>query len=147
MMHLVQLHQSLHERHLSVPVLVFSFAPAERFARWIGFALDAEMPREWRANTRFIADPSLRIYHAYGLGRNSPLRVYGPRILLHYALRWLRGHGIPRVAEDPLQRGGDFVVDTQGCIALSHVGVDQADRPPVERIIAAMVEPSRSPRM
>lgn len=146
-MHLVQLHQSLHERRVAAPVLAFSFAPAERFARWIGLALDAEMPREWRANTRFIADPSLRIYRAYGLGRNSPLRVYGPRILLHYALRWLRGHGIPKVVEDPLQRGGDFVVDAQGRIALSYVWVDQADRPPVERIITAMVEPSRSPKV
>ncbi|MFN4293769.1 MAG: hypothetical protein ACK4JD_06535 [Thermoflexales bacterium] len=35
-----------------------------------------------------------------------------------------------------MQRGGDFVVDAQGRIALSHVGVDQADRPPVERVIA-----------
>ncbi|BCX06063.1 MAG: hypothetical protein KatS3mg053_4001 [Candidatus Roseilinea sp.] len=146
-MHLVQLHQSLHEQRVAAPVLVFSFAPAERFARWLSLVLDVEMPREWRANTRFIADPSLRIYHAYGLGRNSLWRVYGPRILLRYALRWLRGHGIPKVVEDPLQRGGDFVVDARGCIALSHVGVDQADRPPVERIIAAMVEPSWSPRM
>ncbi|MCS6846965.1 MAG: hypothetical protein RMN52_04540 [Anaerolineae bacterium] len=139
MMHLVQLHQSLYAQRVAAPVLAFSFAPAERFTRWISLVLDAEMPREWRANTRFIADPSLRIYHAYGLGRNSPLRVYGPRILLHYALRWLRGHGIPKVAEDPLQRGGDFVVDAQGRIALSHVGVDQADRPPAERIVSALL--------
>ncbi len=138
MMHLVQLHQALYEQRMDAPVLAFSFAPAERFMRWIDLALEAEMPREWRANTRFIADSSLRIYRAYGLGRNSPLRVYGPRILLHYALRWLRGHGIPKVVEDPLQRGGDFVVDAQGRVALSHVGVDQADRPPVERIIAAL---------
>lgn len=139
MVHLVQLHQSLYERRIAAPVLVFSFAPAERLARWVGLALDIEVPREWRANTRLIADPALRIYHAYGLGRNSPLRVYGPRILLHYGLRWLRGHGIPKAAEDPLQRGGDFVVDAEGRIALSHVGVDQADRPPAERIVAALI--------
>ncbi len=138
MMHLVQLHRSLHEERIAAPILAFSFAPGERFNRWIHLVLDAEMPQEWRAGTRFIPDPDRRIYRAYGLGRNSPLRVYGPRILLHYALRWLQGHGIPKVNEDPLQRGGDFVVGAQGRIALSHVGVDQADRPPVARIIAAL---------
>jgi len=140
-MHLVQLHRFLYEQRIVAPVLAMSFAPAERLARWVSLVLDAEMPREWRAHTRFIPDPSLRIYHAYGLGRNSWLRVYGPRILLYYALRWLGGHGIPRVSEDPLQRGGDFVVDAQGRIALSHVGVDQADRPPVQRIAAALQLP------
>lgn len=139
----MQLHQSLHEQRVAAAVLAVSFAPAERLERWVDAVLDAEMPRAWRANTRFITDPALRLYRAYGLGRNSVLRVYGPRILLHYAGRWLRGQGIPRVMEDPLQRGGDFVVDARGRIALSYVGVDQADRPPVSRIIAALVPPGQ----
>jgi hypothetical protein len=139
-LHLVQLHQSLHEQRVAAALLVISFAPAERLDRWVNTVLDAEMPRAWRVRTGFIADPALRLYRAYGLGRNSPLRVYGPRILLHYARRWVRGHGIPRVTEDPLQRGGDFIVNTHGQIAFSHVGIDQADRPAADRIIAALIQ-------
>lgn len=134
----MQLHQSLYEHHIAPTVLVISFAPAERLKRWVSTVIDEEVPRAWRTNTYFIADPALHLYHAYGLERNSPFRVYGPRILLHYALRWVRGHGIPRVTEDPLQRGGDFIVNANGLIALSHVGVDQADRPKASQIFAAL---------
>lgn len=138
MHHLVQLHQSLYMQARSAHVLAFSFAPAARLAQWITTELDAQLPPAWRAHTRFVPDPDRIIYHRYGLGRNSPLRVYGPRILWHYGVRFLRGQGIPRVREDPLQKGGDFVVDRRGRIALSHVGKDQADRPAVSAILAAL---------
>ena len=138
MVHLVQLHQSLHEQGVAANVCVFSFAPVAHLSRWISLALDAEMPPIWHVNTRFVPDPSLQIYHAYGLGRNSWLRAHGPRILLYYALRRWRGRSMPKVTADPLQRGGDFVVDTRSRIVLSQVGKDQADRPPVQQIIALL---------
>jgi hypothetical protein len=138
MVHLVQLHQYLHENNVKAKVAVISFVPAARLSEWLSHALDVEMPTSWRSNTRFISDPGLDLYHRYGLGRNSRLKVYGPRIMLHYALRFVRGKGIPKVVDDPLQRGGDFVVDRAGRIALSYVGRDQADRPSAREIVAAL---------
>ncbi len=131
----MQLHQSLYEQGLSsANVITLSFAPEEYLKRWLTQALFAEAPPEWFEQTHFVSDSDLSIYHAYGLGRNSRWRVYGPKILLHYALLSARGKNLPKSALDPLQRGGDFVVKG-GVIQLSHVGKDQSDRPPVERVI------------
>ena len=134
----MQLHQSLYRSAVEASVIVISLAPAERLSRWVTHVLDHELAPELRAGTRFIPNPGLEIYRAYGLGRNAWMKVFGPRILLAYALRFLRGKRMPRITEDPLQRGGDFVVDAGGRIALSHVGRDQADRLPVQDIIAKL---------
>lgn len=95
------------------------------------------MPAEPLARTRFLADPERAVYRAYGLGRNSLLRVYGPRILAQYVVWGLRGKPI-RIREDTLQRGGNFVVGRDGRLTLAHTGRDQADRPSVDTILAAL---------
>lgn len=130
-------------------LLVVSFAQLNRLRDWVPFFHDAFLARRFEeadltlaadvlAHTRFAADPSLAVYRAYGLGRNSRMRVYGPRILLQYA-RWGRqGRPLRMVQEDPLQRGGDFVVGRDGRLTFAHTGRDQADRPPVQAILAAL---------
>ena len=133
----MQLHQSLYRNDFNAKVIVVTFAPPENVRRWQQYALFSEAPPELFAHTRFAANPTLSAYHAYGLGRNSVLRVYRPAILLHYAGLYLRGKGLPRVSQDPLQRGGDFVI-RDGKILYSHVGRDQSDRPPVAQISALL---------
>jgi len=85
-------------------------------------------PADPCARTRFLADPARTAYHAYGLGRNSVLRVYGPRILWHYVKWGMQGKPIG-VTDDTLQRGR---------LSFAHTGTDQSDRPPPERILAAL---------
>lgn len=134
---------------LQAQVLVVSFAPLPRLRAWVPFfrdsfllpryaALGLTPPADPFARTRFLSDPALTAYHAYGLGRNSRLRVYGPRILLQYA-RWaLRGRPLRHIQEDALQRGGNFVVGRDGRLTFAHTGRDQADRPPVSALLAAL---------
>ncbi len=134
---------------LDARLLVLSFAPLARLKKWVphfqtsflapwyteqGFSL----PDYPFIRTAFVADPALKVYHAYGLGQNKPEEVYSRKILRQYA-RW-RAQGKPVVSptEDPLQRGGNFVINQQNRLTLSHVGNDQSDRPTVSDILAAV---------
>jgi hypothetical protein len=147
----VQLHQPTVLEALAAldaQLLVISFAELSRLGHWVPYfvrsflAPDYEkrgltLPADPFARTRFLADPTRVVYHAYGLGRNSVLRVYGPRILWHYGRAWMQGRP-PSVQADPLQRGGNFVVGRDGTLTLSHTGRDQADRPSPDAILAAL---------
>lgn len=134
---------------LEAHLLVISFAPLEHLRLWVPHFQEnflepwyAEHAQPWPADlfarTRFLTDPNLAAYHAYGLGRNSVVKVYGPGILWQY-VRWgIQGKPIHKPTEDPLQRGGDFVVDRAGQLTLAHLGRDQADRPPIADILGAL---------
>jgi hypothetical protein len=128
--------------------VVISFADEERLRRWIPYFQQQFLAPAYRSQglavpdtvferTHFLADPSRVVYHAYGLGRNSIWRVYGPRILWQYALWWIQGKPI-RLRDDALQRGGNFVVGRDGHLTLAHTGRDQSDRPEPAEILAAL---------
>lgn len=150
--HLVQLHRPPILETLAAldaRLLVLSFADLDRRRDWVPYfhhsVLEPSyaeqgltLPVDPFARTRFAADPPRGVYHAYGLGRNSVLRVYGPRILWGYGIRWLLRGEPPRIQADPLQRGGDFVIGRDGHIRLAHMGRDQADRPPILAILDAL---------
>ncbi|HEY7832360.1 MAG TPA: hypothetical protein VIG30_02240 [Ktedonobacterales bacterium] len=137
---------------LDAHLLVVSFAPPPRLERFTRYLGERVIPRGYTerglpppdqatlyARTRFAADPALAAYHAYGLGRNTWLRVYGPRIILQYVAWGLRGRRIGLGGdEDTLQRGGNFVVGRDGRLMLAHTGRDQADRPSVAAILEAL---------
>jgi hypothetical protein len=129
-------------------LLVFSFANEERVRQWIPFFQSQflepayterglTLPPDPFERTHFLADPSRMVYHAYGLGRNSVWRVYGPHILWQYARWGMQGKTL-RLNDDALQRGGDFVVGRDGRLTLAHTGRDQSDRPSPQQIIAAL---------
>ena len=131
-------------------LLVVSFANLARLTHWVPYFrrrfLDpvysergVASPADPFARTRFLADPTRAAYHAYGLGRNTMLRVYGPHILWQYVKWAMQGKPI-RLRDDTLQRGGDFVVGGNGQLTLSHTGRDQSDRPPTGDILAALRE-------
>jgi hypothetical protein len=148
----VQLHQPtvLEEiKRLEAVLLVISFAPLDHLQKWIPHLAEnflepsyqtqgLAIPANFVENTRFVTNPELDVYHAYGMGRNSFTKVYGRKILLQYALWKREGKPVQMPSEDPLQKGGDFVIGTDHKIKLAHVGADQTDRPSIEQILTAL---------
>jgi hypothetical protein len=134
---------------LDARILVVSFASLEKTAEWIPFLRSEFLEKQYRregispaenlfARTTFAADPELTAYQAFGLGRHSVLEAYGPRIVWQY-LRWIaQGKPLKMTRQDTLQRGGDFVIGRNGLITLSRVGRDQAERPTIPQILAAL---------
>jgi hypothetical protein len=149
----VQLHQPTVLRELAVPdarLLVLSFAEVERLRHWVPYFQrrflepayaqhGLTLPPDPFARTRFLADPSRAVYHAYGLGRNAVWRVYRPGILWQYVLWGMQGKPID-VRDDTLQRGGDFVVGRDGRLTLAHTGHNQSERPASDSILTALRE-------
>lgn len=134
---------------LSGQLLVFSFAPLDRLQSWVPHFRanillpyydehNLAQPADPFARTDFLSDPTLSAYHAYGLDRNSLKEVYDLKILRQYA-RWKKqGKPIHLPQEDPLQRGGNFVINRAKRLTLSHTGRDQSERPTVEEILGGM---------
>ena len=134
---------------LEAQVLVVSFATLPHLQKWQPYfendflkayyeEHNLTRPDQPFARTRFVADPERKVYKAYGLGRNSVFKVYGPAILGQYA-RWaIQGKPIKKPTEDVLQRGGDFVIGRDSCLSLAYVGRDQSDRPPIATILTAL---------
>jgi peroxiredoxin len=72
----------------------------------------------------FAVDTDRALYRAFGLGRGSVLRVFGPRALARDLWLRLRGEAMgPARQGDVLQLGGDFVLDARGVVTY-------ASRPP-----------------
>lgn len=130
-------------------LLVVSFADLDKLRDWVPYFRQYFLEPYYKerglsltddvfSHTRFLSDPKLTAYHAYGLGRNSALRVYGLRIVWQY-FRWgLQRKPLRMPGGDTLQRGGDFVVNAQMRLALAHVGHDQSDRPAASDVLAAL---------
>jgi hypothetical protein len=85
-----------------------------------------------------VADEERVAYHAYGLGRGSWWRVYGPATWLAYARLLRRGEHLARPSEDTLQLGGDFVVAADGRLAYAFRSRRPDDRPPVDELVDAV---------
>lgn len=84
-----------------------------------------------------ISDESRSLYAAYGMGRARWRHLLGPSALLAYVREAARGR-VPRwPSADPVQQGGDVLIDPAGIVRLVHVGAGPAHRPPVERLLAA----------
>lgn len=130
-------------------LLVVSFATLEEFTDWVPFFRKHYVERAFRehgwrrppdffARTRFLADPQLAVYHAYGMGRHSPLRAYGAKIAWRYLRFIAQGKPLRLPHQDTLQKGGDFVINREKRLTLSHIGRDQSDRPSLAEILAAL---------
>ncbi len=137
-------------------LLVISFAPLRILQEWLPFfvehslrpALGTGTGREsvplstLISCTRFLSDPGLAAYRAYGLGRLSPVRVLTPGILWQYA-RWaLAGRKLFRAVGDGLQQGGDFVVAADGRLTLARPSAGPDDRPDAGVLLEAL-DPER----
>lgn len=92
-----------------------------------------------------LVDGQRTLYRAYGMGRTSTWRVWGPATWWAYAreLLWRgqRRHrpertGAAARALDWAQAGGDVLIDPAGVVRLHRVGSGPADRPAVDEILA-----------
>jgi len=110
-------------------VLLVCFDTRERAERYA---------QEQNLSFPLLLDPERRVYRAYGLEQGPLWRFLMPRVVLG-ALRMMEnGRRVQRPQEDPLQLGGDFVVDPAGLLALAHPCQDPADRPSPAAIMAAV---------
>ena len=147
----MQLHQppavAALARHRAT-VAVVSFAEPERLKSWIPYFREQFLEKSpagddaarLLSGTRFVTDPERAAYRAYGLGQHATRRVYSLKILLQYA-RWaLEGRKLRKATEDTLQKGGDFVIGSDGRLRFSYVGTDQSERPDVADVLAALEE-------
>ena len=86
-----------------------------------------------------LADEGRVVYKAYGMRVGSLRQIYSPKVIAKYA-RLIRG-GMKmqmKTDEDTRQLGGDVIVGPDGRIILAHCSKNQADRPGVETLIAAI---------
>ena len=107
-----------------------SFEPLERLGE---FMAQYNVPFEG------LADPERAAYAAFGLGRGAVAQVYGPAVWLSYVKLLLAGQRAAPIAGDTLQLGGDFLLDAEGRLLLSHPSRNPTDRPTVETILAALL--------
>ncbi len=93
-----------------------------------------------------LADPGREAYQAFDLKRLSWFQVFSPAALKLY-WKLLRG-GMKQEryqGEDIYQSGGDFLLDASGAILFAHRSQDPADRPSVNKLLAAIDSVQRKP--
>lgn len=97
----------------------------------------SDLKQRHRAPFRFLADPKLEAYRAYGLRKGSLAQIANPILLMRAAASALRGNfGAP--GGDIYQMPGTFVIGSDGILKLCHVSRDSADYPSTEQVIAAV---------
>jgi hypothetical protein len=87
-----------------------------------------------------VTDEDRAVYRAYGLGRGSAWKVWGPKVWLRYAELLLRrrGAGVEKPTEDTSQLGGDFVVGRDGRLVMVFRSTGPDERPSVDELIEAV---------
>jgi hypothetical protein len=85
-----------------------------------------------------LVDPTRAVYRAYGLGRGSVRKVWGPKTWWAYAKLIGRGRHFQLPTEDTLQLGGDFVVGRDGRLVYVFRSDDPDDRPTVDDLLVAV---------
>ena len=87
-----------------------------------------------------LVDPDRAAYRAYGLGRGTVRRVWGPKTLRRYreVMRDDGMAGLRRPDGDTLQLGGDFVVAPDGTLAWGFWSDGPDDRPAIGDLKAAI---------
>jgi peroxiredoxin len=87
-----------------------------------------------------LIDTDRRAYRAYGLGRGSPMQLYGPRV----GVPFLRANLSPETRQRGLRGGsflqmpGTFVVDTSGVIRMAHRNRTVSDNPRNDKILRVL---------
>ena len=98
----------------------------------------AAYQRDRLAPIPVLIDEDRATYHAYGLGRGSVWKVWGPKMWWSYGRRLRRGQSLRRPTEDTLQMGGDFVIGRDGRVVFAFRSEDPDDRPSVDALLGAV---------
>ncbi len=98
----------------------------------------ADYQRDQLQPMTVLVDQTRASYRAYGFGRGSVRRVWGPRTLRAYARLLRAGRRLQRPTEDTLQLGGDVVVDRDGQVSYLFRSSDPDDRPSVDELVEAV---------
>ncbi len=87
-----------------------------------------------------VTDPELEAYQAFNMKRGRWGDIFSRRALAYYAGLIWRGWvpKLPYPKEDPLQLGGDFVLEGERRLVLNHPSRDPSDRPSPEQLIEAV---------
>ncbi len=120
------------QHHLAdtgIPLLTIGFSPPPALvalAEFIGLT------------GLMLADEQRVLYRLLGLRRAPLWQIYSPGTLAYYATARARGRRLHRPVEDTRQLGGDVIVGPDCRIILAHCSKNQADRPSVETLSAAI---------
>jgi hypothetical protein len=115
-----------------VEIVVVHFDETDRLGEYRSFH---HLPDE----ILLVADPERELYRAFGIGRGSFRRVWGPRTLAAYLRLLGKGHRYRRHRGDSLQLGGDVVVRSDGSVAWTFFP-DEPDARPTGDQLATAVE-------
>lgn len=92
----------------------------------------------------FAVDPERALYRAFGLGRASAWRAFGPKAVVNDLWLRLRGRAMgPSRQADVLQLGGDFVLDAGGVVTYACRPPGPDARPPFTALREALRRTAR----
>ena len=124
--------QSAELAAMGVGIVALFFSQVHRLPEYrVHFDIPDEIP--------LLADEGRTVYKVYGMRVGSLREIYSPQVIAKYA-RLIRSGMKMRMKtdEDTRQLGGDVIVGPDGRVILAHCSKNQADRPSVETLIAAI---------
>jgi hypothetical protein len=126
------LRQSAELASLGARIVVLFFSQLNRLADYRDrHGIPPEIP--------LLADEGRTVYKAYGMRVGTLRQIYAPDVLAKYARLMKSGMKLRlKTDEDTRQLGGDIVVGPDGKILFAVCSKNQADRPSVESIAAAI---------
>lgn len=125
----MQLQQSEHAfKELETEIVIVTFEAALLARAYID-----ETKVQWPV----LIDETRQVYRGYGMLSGTFLNVWGPRTWWAYLTELAAGR-LPKWSRaDPLQLGGDVLIDPMGIVRFHHVGTGPADRPSVATLLRA----------
>jgi len=126
------LRQSAELEALGVGIVILFFSQSRRLPEYrTHFAVPASIP--------LLADEGRAVYKAYGMRVGSIRDIYGPDTIRKYAELIRKGMKMRlKTDEDTRQLGGDVIIGPDGRVILAHCSKNQADRPSVDTLVAAI---------
>lgn len=95
--------------------------------------------QETKSPFPFLIDSEKVSYRAYDL-ESSTMRSWSPATVWYYAKAKLQRREIPAQRGDAHQLGGDFIIDPQGIVRLSHPSADPTDRPNMDELFSLLAD-------
>ena len=121
-----------------------SAALSSRACRVVPVTFSAVVAGEqWIRDTHYpyvlISDKERQLYKKFGLPRTIR-EVWSLAVVKMYAEKKAQSVKLVPMYEDddPYQLGGDFIIDGNGVVVMSHPSANPVDRPSVEKILCAL---------